>query len=106
GSITDTTHAPVRYIPRTKIPWSQEGASKNIKISVNLSSIQNKILESMADGILAPTIVNQKIKQRIKSIMGNPVHFEVKMSSSLLFQSKVFCLGALTTDSDISFARL
>lgn len=81
GSMTETTHASVRYSPETSSPWSQAGACSFSKSSVNRFCMANKIPPSQSESTLAPQMVIQKIMASMKSIRGNPVIRLVRIRS-------------------------
>ena len=83
GSITDTTHASVRYMPDTMRPVTHPGAPMRSNQAYSRPSILNRPSASRAEGILAPWIVIQNTTPKRNTIIGMPKALEVSTSSIL-----------------------
>lgn len=81
GSMTEMTHANVRYIPSTKTPFTQSGAPILANKPVIQSWIWKSPWDKSWDKPLAPEMVSQNTPANRRSITGNPVHLPVRIRS-------------------------
>jgi hypothetical protein len=81
GSITLITQARPRNTPCQMKPVSHHGEPIDVNHAAAASSTANSIVASMADGTLAPMMVNQNTTARMPSISGSPKSRDVTMRS-------------------------
>ena len=73
GSITDTTHATVRYTPSTRAPVSHQGARRVSQMPRRGSCHPMSRPERSREGTLAPAMVSHNTRAKSPSITGMPV---------------------------------
>ena len=81
GSMTETTHASVLYMPSTSSPESHSGAAAAPSSRWSGRMSENSPSASRAEGRFAPVMVMKKIPNSIRIMMGMPVRLEVRIRS-------------------------